>query len=322
MIDTFVFILHFLYVGEGDCTVVEYQYNGQTYLYCIDFGGNPSLIKRKTNVVKYLEKRGCKNKNNTHNDNNSSNNIMNDTHSNIKDTENNNVKLNCILTHPHFDHYQDLELLYQNFDIHKFYYNNLYEDYSKVNFTDKYLNTLRYNKKVRDVVKTFSPGQKQQVFSADIIFQDKNICMQVLWPTKNYKDINNDFNDNSMVILITLQGKNKSVLLMADAGVKAEKEIMDKYPGLTNVDIIKIGHHGNNSSSSQDFIDKMNPKIVINSTGPHLLGCGLINCHISNKVMKAWQKARNGDTKIYTTHKDGDIIITYDEKSNDFIYNK
>ena len=109
---------------------------------------------------------------------------------------------------------------------------------------------------------------------------------------------------------------------MADAGVKAEKEIMDKYSELKNVDIIKIGHHGHSSSSSQDFINKMNPKIVINSTGPHLLGCGLINLHISSKVMKAWQKARNGDTKIYTTHKDGDIIITYDEKNNDFICNK
>jgi competence protein ComEC len=109
---------------------------------------------------------------------------------------------------------------------------------------------------------------------------------------------------------------------MADAGVKAEKEIMEKYPGLKNVDIIKIGHHGHSSSSSQDFIDKMNPKVVINSTGPHLLSCGLINCHISSKIMKAWQKACNGDTKIYTTYKHGDIMITYDEKSNDFICNK
>lgn len=325
MSEVFLFILHFIYVGEGDCTIIEYQNDTKKYLYCIDFGGGMSLLKRKTNVVKYLENLGCKNKNNTHNDNNTkndSNNMLNDAHNNIKDTENNNVELNCILTHPHFDHYQDLELLHQNFDIHKFYYSNLYEDYSKVNFTDKYLNTLHYNQKVRDVVKTFSPGQKQQVFSDDIIFQDENICMVVLWPTKNYKDINNDFNDNSMVILITLPKKNKNIILMADAGVKAEKEIMDKYPELKNVDIIKIGHHGNNSSSSQDFIDKMNPKIVINSTGPHLLGCGLINLHISSKVMKAWQKARNGDTKIYTTYKDGNIIITYDEKSNDFICNK
>jgi len=334
MLETFLLVLHFLYVGGGDCTILEYQNDTKKYLYCIDFGDNISLTKRKTDVVKYLEKLGCKNKN-TQNSNNEgikngdNNNMQNSDNNNMQNGDNNNmqnsdsdIEFNCILTHPHFDHYQYLSLFNKNFDINKFYYSNLYDDYSKINFTDKYLNTIFYNKKVRSVVNSFSKKQKKQVFSDDIIFSDENICVKVLWPTKDYKEENNDFNDNSMVILITLLDSNKNIILMGDAGIKAEKEIMNKYPELKDVDIIKIGHHGHCSSSSQDFIDKMNPKIVINSAGPHLLSAGLINFHTRKKVMQAWQRSRNGEAKVYTTYNHGDIVITYDPKKIDFIIQK
>lgn len=317
MSKTFLFVLHCLYVGEGDCTIFEYQNDKKKYLYCIDFGSNISLIQRKTDVVKYLEKLGCKNKNTK---SNISKKTVNEcTERKPQATVNSNVELNCLLTHPHFDHYQYLSLLHRNFNINKFFYSNLYDDYPKVKFVDRYFNTFKYNKKVREVVKTFFQEQKQQVFSDDIILKDDNICMKVLWPTKDYKKINNDFNDNSMVLLITLLEKNKNIILMADAGVRVEKEIMKKYPELKDVDIIKIGHHGNSSASSQVFIDKMNPKIVINSTGPHLLSLGFMNFHTSRKVMNSWQRARNGEAKIYTTYKRGDISVIYDEKSNGFI---
>jgi competence protein ComEC len=184
---------------------------------------------------------------------------------------------------------------------------------------DEYLNTLHYYEKVKKVVRNFSREQKQQVFSDDIIFNDKNICIKVLWPTKKYKETNNDFNDNSMVLLITLLDSNKKVILMADAGIKAEKEIMNKYPDLKNVEIIKIGHHGNSSSSSQVFIDKMNPRIVINSTGPHILTLGTINLHTSSKVMKAWRRANNGNTKIYTTYEHGNIVFKYNPEDKSFL---
>lgn len=71
-------------------------------------------------------------------------------------------------------------------------------------------------------------------------------------------------NDNSSVIYLnyyTLQ-----FLFMGDASIEKEKDILETY-GLSNIDFIKIGHHGSNTSSSKAFIDKINPKYSLISVG-------------------------------------------------------
>ena len=54
------------------------------------------------------------------------------------------------------------------------------------------------------------------------------------------------------------------LLLMGDASVGVELQIMDS---VEEVDIIKIGHHGSNTSSSEQFLDKIDGKIAIISVG-------------------------------------------------------
>ena len=48
---------------------------------------------------------------------------------------------------------------------------------------------------------------------------------------------------------------------MVDVGVEREKDILDEY-NLKNIDFLKVGHHGSNTSSSRQFIDKIKPNIV------------------------------------------------------------
>ena len=45
-----------------------------------------------------------------------------------------------------------------------------------------------------------------------------------------------------------------------------EKEILEKY-NLSNIDVLKVGHHGNKTSSGSTFINKINPKYSIISVG-------------------------------------------------------
>jgi competence protein ComEC len=74
---------------------------------------------------------------------------------------------------------------------------------------------------------------------------------------------------------------------MGDAGVEREKDIINKY-NLSNIDFIKIGHHGSNTSSSKYFIDNIKPKYCIISVGKNnIYGLPkkstlniLKNCHI------------------------------------------
>ena len=71
-------------------------------------------------------------------------------------------------------------------------------------------------------------------------------------------------NDNSNVIYTEFN--NYKFLLMGDASIKTEENILKKY-NLGKIDVLKVGHHGSNTSSSKEFINKINPKYSIISVG-------------------------------------------------------
>ena len=53
---------------------------------------------------------------------------------------------------------------------------------------------------------------------------------------------------------------------MDDASVTTEKEILSKY-NLSDVDVLKVGHHDSKTSSSKEFINEIKPKYSIISVG-------------------------------------------------------
>ena len=55
-------------------------------------------------------------------------------------------------------------------------------------------------------------------------------------------------------------------MFMGDASVTTEKEIINKY-NLSNIDVLKVGHHGSKTSSSKEFINEINPEYSIISVG-------------------------------------------------------
>ena len=71
-------------------------------------------------------------------------------------------------------------------------------------------------------------------------------------------------NDNSNVIYTELNGYK--FMLMGDASKLKEEDIIKKYK-LAKIDFLKVGHHGFKTSSSKEFISKINPKYSIISVG-------------------------------------------------------
>ena len=51
-------------------------------------------------------------------------------------------------------------------------------------------------------------------------------------------------------------------MFMGDVGIEKEKDLLDQY-NLKNIDFLKVGHHGSNTSSSKYFIDKLNQNILL-----------------------------------------------------------
>ena len=109
------------------------------------------------------------------------------------------------------------------------------------------------------------------------------------------KEYDNE-NDNSNVIYTEIEGYK--IMFMGDAGIEKEKDILDKY-NISNIDILKVGHHGSKTSSSKEFIDEINPKYGVISVGKNNR-YGHPNKEVLNNLK---------DTKIYRTDIDGSIMF-------------
>ena len=103
-------------------------------------------------------------------------------------------------------------------------------------------------------------------------------------------------NDNSNVLYFSYF--NFQFLLMGDASKKRESDILVNY-NLQNIDFLKVGHHGSNTSSSKEFISKISPKYSLISVGKdNRYG------HPKDSVLDILK-----DTKIYRTDINGSIEI-------------
>lgn len=108
--------------------------------------------------------------------------------------------------------------------------------------------------------------------------------------------IYDDENENSSVIFLNYH--DYEFLFMGDAGIKREKDILKKYR-LPNIDFLKVGHHGSNTSSSEEFIDTINPKYSFISVG--------LNNRYHHPKKSVLDILNN--SKIYRTDIDGSIEI-------------
>ena len=178
-----------------------------------------------------------------------------------------------ILTHGDYDHMGESVNLVNNFKVDKVIFN--FDNYNEL---EQELIELLNNKNIK-----YYKGLKE-------LNIDK-YKLQFL----NTKTYDNE-NDNSNVIYFNFT--NYKFLFMGDAGVDKEKDILKKY-NIKNIDFIKVGHHGSNTSSSQEFIDSINSKYSLISVGRNnRYG------HPKNEVLDILS-----NSKIYRTDLDGSIEI-------------
>ena len=178
-----------------------------------------------------------------------------------------------ILTHGDYDHMGESINLIENFKVEKVIFNC-----GEFNDLEKELIKVLEKKKI----KYYSCIKELNI--------DKN-KLQFL----NTKEYDNE-NDNSSVIYFNYY--NYKFLFMGDASTEREKDILEKY-NLKDVDFLKVGHHGSNTSSSEEFINSINPKYSLISVGKNnRYG------HPNKEVLDTLN-----DSKIYRTDQDGSIMF-------------
>ena len=118
---------------------------------------------------------------------------------------------------------------------------------------------------------------------------DKGLYFEIIWPNNENTMLENVLNNNSIVF--NLHYKNFSMLFTGDIEEIAEKEILKEYKNnlkVLNSTILKVGHHGSKTSSAQEFIDAVNPRIA-------LIGVDKNNKfgHPNDEVIKRLKNMRN-----------------------------
>lgn len=151
-----------------------------------------------------------------------------------------------IATHPHSDHIGGMTSVINNFEIGEFYA-------PKVNHTTKTFENM--------IKALQNKGIKLTAPTIGDTLTIGNATMQFLAPNgSKYQDLNN------YSIVCKLKYGNTSYLFTGDAESLSEGEILAKQLDIS-ADVLKLGHHGSHSSTSQAFLDKVNPRYAIVSCG-------------------------------------------------------
>lgn len=189
-----------------------------------------------------------------------------------------------VATHPHSDHIGGMSVILNDFPIGHFL------DSGYAYTTKTYEDMLSTIDKKNIPFSTPKRGEKIDFSSG--------IDVQVLNPGSTF--FTDDVNQNSIVLKVT--DGSVSFLLMGDAGIEAENQIMkDGYD--VNADILKVGHHGSRTASGASFISAVSPEISVIE-----LGAGNDYGHPHKETLDRLQKV----SKVYRTDLNGTITITTD----------
>ena len=184
-------------------------------------------------------------------------------------------------THPHTDHIGGLEEVINTFDIGSIYMPKA----SSNSKTFEDLLTTISNKGLK--VKTAKSGV--------VVLSEDNLKLEFIAPNSdNYSNLNN----YSAVLKLTYL--DNTFLFMGDAETLSEDEITSDV----DADVIKVGHHGSDSSSSVEFVKKVSPEYAI-----IMVGEGNSYNHPYQSIINRYESV---GAKVLRTDLDGNIVCDSD----------
>ncbi len=221
------------------------------------------------------------------------------------------------LTHTDYDHSREVAKLAENYQIKSFYFPVANMDTSST--WEKAYNAAKSETYVEN-------GEtKQAQFNENIgAFRLETTS----WRMKCYSFDEADYPNvkkssdaetkNSVSPICLLEYADRTIVLTGDANFETEEYILAKgYLNNIDADVLKVGHHGSASSTSDEFLDKIDCEYAI-------ISCGADNDygHPTSQALNRLADYTdvtpdddfNGFAEVYRTDEDGTITVRVDEK--------
>ena len=188
-----------------------------------------------------------------------------------------------IATHPHTDHMGSMDVVIDTYDV------------KHVMMPNAASNTTAFEKMLQAIsdkglrIERPVPGKS---------IQAGNIKLDILAPNSDkYQDVN-DYS-----IVARLQWGGTSFLFEGDAEALSEKEILDKGYAVS-ADVLKVGHHGSSTSTSDAYLSAVNPRFAV-------ISCGLGNVY-GHPHKEVLDKLSARNITVYRTDTMGTITMRSD----------
>ena len=193
-----------------------------------------------------------------------------------------------IATHPHEDHIGGMKKVFDRYDVESFYM-------PSVTHTTKTFENM--------VNAVANEGIKIQTIKEGMSFDlGEGARIDVYSPIyESYEE----FNDYSPIMKLTY-GETE-LIFTGDAEAHAEADVVAKYPNDLKADVLKFGHHGSSTSSTEEFLQSVDPDY------------GIISCGVDNKYghphKETLQKISKYNIQAYRTDTQGQITLISDGKN-------
>ncbi len=193
-----------------------------------------------------------------------------------------------VVTHQHDDHMSCAERIIEIYDVKNIIMPKLSEENT--------VNTETYTRLLRAIADyNVNPIVAQHGNTFDL----GSATVDILAPLKQYKELNN------MSIVMKITYGETSFLFQGDTESQVENDLLYSDYDLT-ADVLKLGHHGSKTASTEKYLDAVNPQIAI-------ISCGQGNSYGHPRVtVMEYLAERNID--YYITVDSGDITVASDGK--------
>lgn len=211
-----------------------------------------------------------------------------------------------VITHADEDHYGNATIVFENYDVKNCFRPSVFTSSEanargvvdcKINDDIGYVNFVESLQAETGCEEYFNTELKNP-------FNLKNVDYSInfLSPTEEYNEKSNDYST-----VIQIEYKNRKILLASDIENEKETELVNLYKDLLESDILKVGHHGSSTSTSQNFLDYVCPKYAIICVGKDN-DYGHPNKEVIERLINY-----TGQENLLRTDQNGNILIGIDK---------